>query len=194
VQVSYRLRPTLTTFLHRTRLLRWTGLLRRGYHRYRRLPCDRKSPQPVEVLMGAAVLLPREVFQACGRWDEAYHFGGEDLDLCYRVGRRYPLVYHPQVEITHYGRVSTRQHIGFAWEKIAVGFVHYLRQTDCPPAAVLAYKMLLTLDAPVHWLTTAFQYVWRLARCRPDKAEKSLLQLRGLGHFMLRGLAAFWRA
>src|SRR5262249_34440289 len=153
MQASFRLRPTLTTFLHRTRLLRWTGLLRRGYRLYRRQPFDRNVPMPVDVLMAAAMLLPRAVFESCGRWDEDYHFGGEDLDLCYRVGLRHPLVFLPDVEITHYGRVSTRQHIGFAWPQIAVGFVRYLRKTNCPRPALLGYKLVITVDAPIHWLT-----------------------------------------
>src|SRR5947209_20073925 len=39
-QVSYRQRPTLATLLHRTTLLRWTGLLRGAYRRYRRRDFD----------------------------------------------------------------------------------------------------------------------------------------------------------
>src|SRR5262245_17918974 len=35
-QISYRRRPTVTALLHRTLLLRWTGLFRRAYHQYRR--------------------------------------------------------------------------------------------------------------------------------------------------------------
>ena len=120
-QISYRLRPTVGTLLHRTSLLRWTGLFRRAYRRYRR-DFDAQTTRPVEVLMGAAVLLPREVFLACGRWDERFLFGGEDLDLSYQVGRSYPVVYHPQVEIIHYGRTSTRQHIGYASAQMIVGF------------------------------------------------------------------------
>src|SRR5581483_6236825 len=53
VQSSYRLRPTIGTLLHRTCLLRWTGLLRHGYERYRRQDGDLKTSRPVEVLMGA---------------------------------------------------------------------------------------------------------------------------------------------
>src|SRR5262249_51308802 len=110
-QVSYRLRPTAATLLHRTSLLRWTGLFRGAYRRYRRQEFDPETVRPVEVLMGAAMLLPREVFFRCGGWDEGFTFGGEDLDLSARVNRHYPVVYLPTVEILHYGRVSTRQHI-----------------------------------------------------------------------------------
>jgi N-acetylglucosaminyl-diphospho-decaprenol L-rhamnosyltransferase len=194
VQSSYRLRPTIATFLHRTCLLRWTGLLKTGYERYRRQDGDLKTSRPVEVLMGAAMLLPREVFFECGGWDEEYHFGGEDLDLCYRVAQRYPLVFHPNVEITHFGRVSTRQHISFASTKIAVGFVQYLRKTGASPSALLLYKLMITVDAPLQWLIKSAQYLWRRLRARPEKAERSLVVMRGLQHFLFRGLVAFWRA
>jgi N-acetylglucosaminyl-diphospho-decaprenol L-rhamnosyltransferase len=193
-QVSYRHRPTLATLLHRTSLLRWTGLLRHAYRRYRRLDFDPETTRPVEVLMGAAMLLPREVFFSCGGWDEDFIFGGEDLDLSTRVGQSYRVVYHPLVEILHYGRVSTRQHIGFASSHMAIGFLRYLRKTGCSRVALLTYKLIITLDAPVQVLGKGLQYLWRCLRGQPGKAEKSLLALRGWGHFLLRGLAPFWRA
>jgi GT2 family glycosyltransferase len=193
-QVSYRLRPTLATLLHRTSLLRWTGLLRRHYRRYRRLDFDPEATRRVEVLMGAAMLLPREVFFACGGWDEDFNFGGEDLDLSLRVGRRHPVVFHPQAEILHYGRVSTRQHIGYASSEMAYGFARYLRKSGCPASGLLLYKLVVTLDAPVQFVGKAVQYLWRRLRGQDARAEKSWLAFRGFGHFLARGLPRFWRA
>ncbi len=193
-QVSYRQRPGLATLLHRTTLFRWTGLLRAAYRRYRRQDFDPRRTRRVDVLMGAAVLLPRKVFFDCGAWDEDYRFGGEDLDLSVRVGRRHPLVYLPGVAITHHGRASTRQHIGFASTQMAIGFVRYLRKSGCRGPAVLAYKLAVTLDAPVQLVGKALQYLWRRLRGRRGKAEKTRLVLRGLSHFLCRGLGPFWRA
>ena len=78
--------------------------------------------------MGAAILMPRDVFFLCGPWNEDYTFGGEDLDLCYRVARRYTLVYLAEVEITHHGRASTRRNVAYASPHIAVGFLRYLHK------------------------------------------------------------------
>lgn len=194
VQVSYRKRPTVATLLHRTSLLRWTGLLRAPYRRYRRRHFDPATTRTVDVLMGAALLLPRDVFFACGGWDEAYTFGGEDLDLSYQVNRRYPVVYHPQVEILHYGRMSTRQHIGFVSTGMAAGFARYLRQSGSTGAALLAYKAVVLLDAPVQLAGKALQYAWRRLRGRREAAERSLLALRGVWHFLCHGLGPFFRA
>jgi GT2 family glycosyltransferase len=193
-QVSYRQRPTLATLLHRTSLLRWTGLLRRAYRRYRRQEFDPDTTREVDVLMGAAMFLPRDLFFDCGGWDEEFTFGGEDLDLSLRVGRSRPVVYHPSVEITHYGRVSTRQHIGYASAHMAVGFARYLRKTGCTGWSLLAYKTLVSLDAPLQLVLKSAQYVYRRAQGQQAKADKSLLALRGLASFLGQGLVTFWRA
>ena len=86
-QVSYRQAPTLATLLRRTSLLRWTGLLHYAYRRYRRQDFDPHVTRGVDVLMGAAVLLPRQCFFDCGQWDEGFTFGGEDLDLSTHVNQ-----------------------------------------------------------------------------------------------------------
>jgi GT2 family glycosyltransferase len=193
-QVSYRQRPTLATLLHRTSLLRWTGLLRESYRRYRREEFDPDSTRPVEVLMGAAMFLPRAIFFLCGGWDEDFTFGGEDMDLSVRVGRRLQVVYHPSVEITHYGRVSTRQHIGYASSNMVIGFARYLRKSGSTSLGMLAYKVVVTLDVPIQAALKGAQYLWRRLTGQQEKAEKSLLAFRGLSYFLTHGLGEFWRA
>jgi GT2 family glycosyltransferase len=193
-QVSYRLRPTLATLLHRTSLLRATGLFRKSYRRYRRQDFDPDVTRPVDVLMGAALLLPRDVFFGCGGWDENYMFGGEDLDLSFQVNRQFPVVYHPEVAITHFGRVSTRQHIGFVSTQMAAGFVRYLRKTGHSRLAMWAYKLVVLLDAPVLLVDKGLQYLWRRFHGRHKAAERSLLAFQGAWHFLRHGLIPFLRA
>ena len=48
---------------------------------YRRGGYDPHHRGPIDLLMGAAVLMPREVFHRGGQWDEDFAFGGEDLDV-----------------------------------------------------------------------------------------------------------------
>jgi GT2 family glycosyltransferase len=194
VQVSYRQQPTLASLLHRISWLRFTGLFREPYRRYRRQRFDPHSTRRVDVLMGAALLLSRTVFFECGGWDEDFVFGGEDLDLSTRVQRRYPVVYLPEVEIVHHGRMSTRQQIGFASTQTAIGYVRYLRKSGYSWPALLGYKLAVTLDAPLQMLAKVAQYALRHLRGRPRQAEKSRLASAGLGHFLTRGLIPFWRA
>ncbi len=203
-QLSYRARPTLTALLHRITWLRWLGVFREEYRRYRgrdipapyslRNEGDKEGePRPVEILMGAALFMPRAVFRACGAWDEEYTFGGEDIDLCARVGRRYRVIYHPGLEIVHFNRVSSRQHIGFSYSHTVIGVARFLRKHGCSPAALQFYKIALMLDAPLRWFGHAVRYAWRRLRRQPHRAAKSRIVMRGLEHFLLHELPALWR-
>jgi N-acetylglucosaminyl-diphospho-decaprenol L-rhamnosyltransferase len=192
-QLSCRGKPTVAAMLHRVSFLRWTGLFRTAYRRYRGRD-QGEGTRRVEVLMGAALLMPRRVFEEGGQWDERFLFGGEDIELCLRIGQRYPVLYYPDVEIIHHGRVSTRRHIGYAYPHILAGITRSLRQAGCSRVGLLVYKLAFTLDAPLQCLGHAWQYGWRLLRGQPEAADKSLLMLRGLGAFLGRGLLSFWRA
>lgn len=194
LQISYRRRPTLPALMHRISLLRWTGLFRKAYYRYRRDTFDPHGVKPVEVLMGAAVFLPRSVFEQSGRWDERYRFGGEDLDLSTQVGRRHPVVFVGTVEVTHYGRVASRANAGFVAPNVAIGYVHYFRKTGVGPASLFVYKLLVTVDAPVQVLAKLVQGGTRYLRGKPEKARKSWLAARGVCQFMRSELVRFWRA
>ncbi len=193
-QIAYRTRPTLAALLHRISLLRWTRLFRGAYYRYRRDTFEPDGVRTVEALMGAAVFLPRDVFEQSGRWDERYHFGGEDLDLSAQVGRRHQVVYFSRVEVLHYGRVSSRANVGFSAPNVAIGYVHYFRKAGVGRVPLLTYKALVTIDTPVQIGLKLFEAGCRLATGRPTKARKSLLAARGLWHFFRGELPRFWRA
>ena len=193
-QISYRARPTLAALLHRVSFLRWTGLFRRAYYKYRRDTFDPDSTRSVDVLMGAAVFLPRAVFDDSGQWDERYRFGGEDLDLSTQVGRRREVVYYSRVEVLHHGRVASRANVGFSQPNVAVGYVHYFRKAGVGRVPLLGYKLLVTLDTPVQLLAKATQAGWRRLAGRPEKAAKSWLAARGVWGFARRELGQFWRA
>jgi GT2 family glycosyltransferase len=194
VQTSYRRQPALATFLYRTWTLRVLCVCRSDYRTYRREAIDDSSPRDVEVLLGAAVALPRDIFEAVGGWDEAFTFGGEDLELCRRVRRFGRIVYVPEIEVTHLGSVSTKQHMGFASPNIAAGFVKFFRKAGASPTGLFFYKLVVTLDAPPRLLARSVQFVWRTLRARPRKAEKCRREVKGLVAFLLRGLPTFWRA
>jgi N-acetylglucosaminyl-diphospho-decaprenol L-rhamnosyltransferase len=194
VQTSYRQRPIVATFLHRTWLLRWTGLFRDQYQSYRRMNLEETQAQAVDVLMGAALMLRRDQFFALGAWDEGFRFGGEDLELCFRAHQHGGVVYLPQVEITHFGQVSTKQHIGFAWTQIAIGFAQYFRKSGASRPALLAYKLAVTLDAPVRIVGRTLQYLGCRLVGRKKQAERCWTELCGLVPFLGRGLFSFWKA
>jgi hypothetical protein len=192
-QVSYRRKPTLPALMHRIMLFRWTGLFRRAYYEYRRGTFDPTGVKPVEVLMGAAVFLPRAAFETAGRWEECYRFGGEDLDLSTQVGKRQPVVFFGDVDVRHVGRVSSRVNIGYVAGNVAVGYAMYLRRAGVGSLKLAAYKLFVTLDAPVVAAAKLAQSAVRGLRGRPVKAAKSRAAARGAWHFLTRDLVRFWR-
>jgi GT2 family glycosyltransferase len=193
-QISYRRRPTLRAMLHRVSLLRWTGLFRKAYYDYRRSDYRPDGVQRVEILMGAAVVLPREIYRRCGGWDEAFRFGVEDIDLSTQVGKHKPVMFLGNVEIVHYGREASRGNISFAAPNVAIGYVRYFRKAGATRLALVAYKLLVTLDTPLQLLGKLGQGGLRYWRGREAKAAKSWLAARGLWHFLRNDLGRFWRA
>jgi GT2 family glycosyltransferase len=194
IQISHRRAPTPAMMLHKTALLRWTRLFKTGYDRYRRATFSPVEERRVEVLMGAAVLMRRDVFEECGRWDEDFVFGVEDVELSMRVGRTHELVYLPSVEVIHYGRLSSRSNSTFASPNFLIGYVRFFRKKGSSRLAVWFYKLAVTLDAPLQLVSKYSQFLWRLASGRREKAEKSRLALGGLWQFLRHDLQRFWRA
>jgi GT2 family glycosyltransferase len=194
LQMSHRRRPSPVTFLHRTYLLHLFGVGREAYRQYRRGELASRTPRDVDILMGAAVAMPREAFNALGGWDEQFTFGGEDMDLCHRAARLGRVVYWPEVEITHLGSISSKQHAGFVSTQSAIGLAKYFRRTGASRWALTSYKLAVTLDIPVRLVVRSAQYLWRRLRGRRHKAEKCLREIRGAVCFLRRGLLAFWRA
>lgn len=68
------------------------------------------SPQSVDQVMGAAIVIPRTVMTMIGGWDERYWIWFEDVDLCQRIIRTgKKVLYDPTAAIIHYGGQSFRQ-------------------------------------------------------------------------------------
>lgn len=67
---------------------------------------DRRQVMVVPCVSGAAIMLPKTVFEAAGGLDEDLPMYFEDLELCARVGRIAPIYYFPQATVVHLGRKS----------------------------------------------------------------------------------------
>src|SRR5262249_51253680 len=152
----------------------------RAYDAYRRDGFDPDGVRRVEVLMGAAVLVPRAVYEKYGGWDEGFRFGVEGVELSDRLGQNLALVHLPGVGITHFGRVSSRQNATFATPNVMIGYARYLRKSGVSRFKLAAYKLVVTLDTPVQLVGKSIQFIWRRLTGAPEiKAEKSRLAVRG---------------
>ncbi len=194
VQISYRRRPTVSALLHKLSLLRWTGYFRAAYKKYRRGSFEPTGVRPVEVLMGPAVLIAREVFDSVGGWDERYRFGVEDIDLSTQVGKSRPVMYAGDVEVIHHGRASSRENVGFVAPSVATGYVQYLRKAGVARWPLFWYKLAVTLDAPVQIAAKLVEAAARRATGQRENAARSWAAALGIRAFLQHELVRFWRA
>lgn len=150
VQSSRRRFPRLVTaFFESTWLEPWAppGLLRHYYAGD--LPDD--GVADVDWVMGAAMMVPREVAERVGGMDEAYFMYSEELDWCRRIkALGWRVVYYPPATVVHHEGKSSEQavtarHVNFQRAKL-----RYFRKYHGRLAAFLLRLFLLK------------NYVWQL--------------------------------
>jgi N-acetylglucosaminyl-diphospho-decaprenol L-rhamnosyltransferase len=194
VQISYRRRPTIAALLHKLTIFRWTGLFRKAHCEYRRGTYQPDGVRPVEVLLGSAVFLSREVFEEVGRWDERYRFGVEDIDLSTQVNRSRPVLFVGDVEVIHHGRASSRANVGYVAPSVATGYVQFLRKAGSGRWPLFWYKLATTFDAPVQLAYKAVEALARRVAGQRHDATRSWASVRGTWAFLRHELIRFWRA
>jgi len=194
VQISYRRRPTLPALLHKLSVIRWTGLFRKAHSEYRRGSFHPYGVRPVEVLMGSAVFVSREVFEEVGRWDERYRFGVEDIDLSTQVSRTRAVVYAGDVEVVHHGRASSRENIDYVAPSVMTGYVQYFRKSGVRPWTLFWYKLAVTLNAPIQIVEKSVEAMARRVVGQRRDSKRSWATVRGVWAFMRYELMRFWRA
>ena len=82
----------------------------RSYHQAHLDSAD-GTCETVDWVSGACFLVRRSAFEQVGGFDESYFMYAEDVDLCWRLGRRgWRVLYLPSAEVTHLQGVSTEHH------------------------------------------------------------------------------------
>ncbi|MBB1059080.1 glycosyltransferase family 2 protein [Marilutibacter spongiae] len=107
--------------------------LRSTAHAMALAPDDSVELQPVEVVSGALMLMPRSLFERIGGFDERYRLHAEDLDLCRRArGAGATLAVANRVRVVHVRGVSSRSRPVFVeWHKHR-GLWRYFRTFEAP--------------------------------------------------------------
>jgi N-acetylglucosaminyl-diphospho-decaprenol L-rhamnosyltransferase len=108
-QASRRRFPTVGgTIVRRTPLRRVLGGTQRAHYGLDERP---EAPVQADWLLGAFLLLRREMLEALGGFDEGYRLYGEDIDLAYRAAKAgWERWYVPQAKVVHrYQAVTDRR-------------------------------------------------------------------------------------
>jgi GT2 family glycosyltransferase len=143
LQISSHPRPTLSRELWR--LFHLDRLL--PYAEYSLNKWEAAQAQDVDVLIGACLLLRKDVLEQVGSLDEDYFMYSEEVDLCYRIQRAgWRLYWVPQAEVVHFGGQSTQQVPTEMFLNLYLGKIKYFRKHHGWLAAPI-YKLILRIAA-----------------------------------------------
>jgi GT2 family glycosyltransferase len=192
-QRSGRNLPTVVALLNSIQFLKWTGLFRPAYRRYRNEGIDPEKEGPIGQLAAAALIIRRDAFDRVGGFDEGFGFGVEDVDLCRRLEAIGKIYYLPSAEIEHLGRVSSHANRGFVYRNYECGWARYLAKHHGHGAALM-YKILVTIDMPIRLTVLVIQFAMQRLTGRLEKAARTRERLMAAGDFAVSGLPGFWRS
>src|SRR5829696_3122684 len=143
LQISSHPRPTLTRELWY--LFHLDAVL--PYAAYPKAKWQTNQPQEVDILMGACLVVRKDVLDQVGILDEGYFIYSEEVDLCYRIQRAgWHLHWIPQAEVVHFGGQSTQQVPTEMFLNLYHSKVKYFRKHYGWSAAQI-YKVILRLAA-----------------------------------------------
>ncbi|MFH1284727.1 MAG: glycosyltransferase family 2 protein [Candidatus Peregrinibacteria bacterium] len=93
----------------------------RRYKNYIMGDFNHKSTQEVDLITGAFMMIPKEIFDKVRGFDERYFLFMEDFDLCRKVEEAgYKVVYYPEAVATHYHkRLSEGSFFRLLFKKIS---------------------------------------------------------------------------
>lgn len=80
------------------------------FNQYHLSYLDPDLDYPVDCLVGAFMLVRKEVIEQVGMLDEDFFMYGEDVDWCYRIKKAgWQIYYYPKTSIVHYKGASSKR-------------------------------------------------------------------------------------
>ena len=115
--------------------------------------------QEVDWLVGAALMVRREVLAQVGGFDEGYFMYSEELDLCRRIKETgWQIVYLPNAQIIHHEGKSSEQVVAARHIRFQTSKVRYFRKFHGPFQAE-ALRVFILASFAVEWLLEACKCV-----------------------------------
>jgi len=157
----YAFPGTFKWFLHYEvpgQLIRRVPVLRN----YQQRTWPHTDPQPVPWVMGAALAIRREAFEAVGGFEESFFMYCEETDLCYRLQTAgWQVHFAPVATVMHVGQASTKQYrTEMAIQHMASRLLFYRRHYSTFRFWILAVMMKTTVLARL-----LFDFYRRLFAC-----------------------------
>lgn len=108
LQPSVRGFPTLWRLLTEYLFLRWLAPWSRALNAFYGSRFDHRSRREAEFLVGAVLLVRRQLIDEIGGFDERFFMYNEEVDFCYRARvAGWKVVFSPDAEFVHVGGAST---------------------------------------------------------------------------------------
>jgi hypothetical protein len=110
IQPSVRGFPTLWRLATEYLFLRWLAPRSRALNAFYGCRFDHRSRRDAEFLVGAVLLVRREVLDDIGAFDTSFFMFNEEVDFCYRArAAGWNVVFWPGAEFVHVGGASTAE-------------------------------------------------------------------------------------
>ena len=176
LQPSVRGFPTLWRLGTEYLFLRWLAPRSRALNAFYGSRFDHRSRREAEFLVGAVLLVRRQLIDEIGGFDERFFMYNEEVDFCYRArAAGWKVVFSPDAEFVHVGGASTlqirpqmyreqlRSHLRFLAKHQGVGHAERARRLLAVAMRVRAFvfrvvrrpeRRRLSLDA-ASWLRSA---------------------------------------
>lgn len=158
-QSSRRRFPTLATFLIESTVVQQWWPRNQVLSRYYMLDRSDNAVSRVDWVVGACMLVRREVLDQIGGFDEGFFMYSEELDLCRRaVSAGWQVVYYPPARVTHYEGKSSEQVVAARQIRFHTSRVRYVRKYHGAAAAALVRSFLL-LTFVYQWCVEAAKWL-----------------------------------
>jgi len=155
LQVSCFPRPTLMREFWR--LFHLDKVWPLSFYRVEKWPPD--QPHEAEILMGACLIVRKEIFDQVGMLDSEYFMYSEEMDLCYRIKKAgWQLSWVPLAVVFHYGGQSTVQIAEKMFLQLYMSKVQYFRKIHGRMAAEF-YKLILLIASVGRLILAPMAYV-----------------------------------
>jgi N-acetylglucosaminyl-diphospho-decaprenol L-rhamnosyltransferase len=183
-QPSRRRFPTLATALVESTVIQEWWAENRILRRYYMADTPDDAVQPVDWVVGACLLVRRDVYEQVGGLDEGFFMYSEELDWCKRIkDAGWEVVYLPTATVIHHEGKSSEQVVPARHIRFQTSKVRYFRKHHGWPQAEMLRCFLLA--------TYVYQLAreglkWLVGHKRPLRAER----MRAYSQVLRSGLRA----